>query len=49
LCDLLEPEDVKDLKEKVDKAGSGEPVKAVLQETAVGLGAKGEGKFTEFA
>ncbi|WVQ84817.1 hypothetical protein IAT38_006974 [Cryptococcus sp. DSM 104549] len=49
LVELLEPEEVKDLKEKVDKAGNGEPAKAVLKEKAASLGEKGAGKFTEFA
>jgi len=49
LCDLVEPEEVKDLKEKVDKAGTGEPVKTELIAKVAGLSGKGEGKFTEFA
>ncbi|ODN79346.1 hypothetical protein L202_03350 [Cryptococcus amylolentus CBS 6039] len=49
LVELLEPEQVKDLKEKIDKAGKGEPAKAALKEKVVELGAKGEGKFAEFA
>lgn len=49
LVELLEPEQVKDLKEKVEKAGNGAPVKAALQEKVAALGEKGAGKFTEFA
>ncbi|CAD6587396.1 MAG: hypothetical protein TREMPRED_004748, partial [Tremellales sp. Tagirdzhanova-0007] len=37
LCDLLEPEDVKDLKEKVEIAGSGGLAKQALKEKIVGL------------
>jgi len=44
----LEPEDVKVLKENVDKAGDGEPAKQVLVGMVAGLGDKAEGKFTEF-
>ncbi|WVR07936.1 hypothetical protein IAU60_004979 [Kwoniella sp. DSM 27419] len=49
LVEILEPEDVKDLKEKVEAAGSGEPAKAALVEKAKATGEKGAGKFTEFA
>ncbi|WVQ95903.1 hypothetical protein IAU59_003002 [Kwoniella sp. CBS 9459] len=49
LVDILEPEEVKDLKEKIDKAGNGEPAKAALVEKVKAAGEKGEGKFTEFA
>ena len=49
LCELLEPEDVKDLKEKVEKAGAGDGAKAVLVEKVQSLGDKGAGKFSEFA
>lgn len=49
LVELLEPEEVKDLKEKVEKAGNGEPAKAALVASAKSLGEKGDGKFTEFA
>ncbi|WVN87443.1 uncharacterized protein L203_102624 [Cryptococcus depauperatus CBS 7841] len=49
LIELLEPEDVKDLKEKIEKAGNGEPAKAVLKEKVAVLGEKGAGKFSEFA
>ncbi|ORY34571.1 DnaJ domain-containing protein [Naematelia encephala] len=49
LCELLEPEAVKDLKEQIEKAGSGEPAKAALVAKVNELGEKAEGKFTEFA
>lgn len=49
ICDLAEPEAVKDLKEKIDKAGNGAPAKAALQAAVADLGDKGAGKFTEFA
>lgn len=49
LVELLEPEQVKDLKEKVEKAGNGDPAKAALQEKVAALGDKGAGKFSEFA
>ncbi|WRT69846.1 uncharacterized protein IL334_006837 [Kwoniella shivajii] len=49
LVDILEPEEVKDLKEKIEKAGNGAPAKAALVESVKAAGAKGEGKFTEFA
>ena len=49
LVESLEPEEVKDLKEKIDKSGEGEPAKKELVAKAQGLGEKGEGKFTEFA
>ena len=49
LVELLEPEEVKDLKEKVDAAGNGAPAKAALADKVKHLGAKGEGKFVEFA
>jgi len=48
LVELLEPEDVKDLKEKVEAAGAGERAKAALVEKVKTLGEKGEGKFVEF-
>lgn len=48
LCELMEPEDVKDLKEKVDAAGPGEGAKTELKARVVSLGEKGEGKFKEF-
>ena len=49
LVESLEPEEVKDLKESIDKSGEGEPAKAELVKKVKGLGEKGEGKFTEFA
>ena len=49
LVELLEPEDVKDLKERVEKAGNGEPAKEALKEKVNSLGNKGDGKFSEFA
>ena len=49
LCDLLEPEDVKDLKDKLEQGGNGESAKQALKDKVVGLGAAGEGKFVEFA
>ena len=49
LVELLEPEDVKDLKEKIDKAGNGEPAKTELVAKVKSLGDKADGKFTEFA
>ena len=49
LVELLEPEQVKELKEKVDSAGQGEGAKSALVESVKGLGEKGEGKFSEFA
>ena len=49
LCELLEPEEVRELKEKVEKAGSGAPAKEALKRGVVTLGAKAEGKFEEFA
>ena len=49
LCDLLDPEDVKVLKESIDKAGNGEPAKKELVGKVVGLGEKAEGKFMQFA
>ncbi|KAK6908604.1 hypothetical protein I203_102607 [Kwoniella mangroviensis CBS 8507] len=49
LVELLEPEDIKDLKEKIEKAGNGQPAKSVLVEKAKATGEKGQGKFTEFA
>ncbi|WWD20472.1 hypothetical protein CI109_104948 [Kwoniella shandongensis] len=51
LVDILEPEDVKDLKEKVEKAGSGEPAKAAIKEKVASVQSKpeAEGKFSEFA
>jgi len=49
LVELLEPEEVKVLKEAVEKAGNGAPAKEALVAKAKGLGEKGEGKFTEFA
>ncbi|KAI9638706.1 zuotin [Dioszegia hungarica] len=48
LCDLLEPEEVKDLKEKVEAAGPGEGAKTELKARVVGLGQKADGKFVEF-
>jgi DnaJ family protein C protein 2 len=49
LVELLEPEIVKDLKEKIEAAGGGDAAKAALVEKAKSLGEAGEGKFTEFA
>lgn len=49
LVELSEPEAVKALKEKVDAAGTGEPVKEALKAAVAALGDKGAGKFTEFA
>ncbi|WWC66032.1 uncharacterized protein I303_108654 [Kwoniella dejecticola CBS 10117] len=49
LVEILEPEEVKDLKEKVEKAGNGQPAKDALVEKAKATGEKGAGKFTEFA
>jgi DnaJ family protein C protein 2 len=49
LVELLEPEDVKELKEQVEKAGNGQNAKNVLAAKAKGLGEKAEGKFVEFA
>ena len=49
LVELSEPEDVKALKEEVEKAGNGEPAKAVLKAKVAALGDKAAGKFTEFA
>lgn len=49
LCELLEPEDVKVLKEKIDQVGLGEAVKTELVAGVMGLGGKAEGKFSEFA
>ncbi|EIW71338.1 hypothetical protein TREMEDRAFT_60268 [Tremella mesenterica DSM 1558] len=48
LCELLEPEEVKGLKEEVEKAGK-DGAKDVLVNSVKALGDKGEGKFTEFA
>jgi hypothetical protein len=49
LVELLEPEQVKDLKDEVEKAGAGDGAKAALKGKVGTLGEKGEGKFTEFA
>ena len=49
LVELLDPELVKELKEKVEGAGNGEPAKAVLVSAAQGLGDQGQGKFDQFA
>ena len=49
LVELLEPEQVKDLKENVDKAGNGAGAKEALIAKVKELGDKAEGKFTEFA
>lgn len=49
IVELSEPEAIKGLKEKVEAAGSGEPVKEVLKAQVAALGDKGAGKFTEFA
>jgi DnaJ family protein C protein 2 len=49
LVELSEPEDVKTLKDEIEKAGNGEPAKAVLKAKVAALGDKGAGKFTEFA
>ena len=49
LVELLEPEQVKDLKEQVEAAGQGEPAKVVLVNAAQGLGGKGADKFEQFA
>jgi DnaJ family protein C protein 2 len=49
LVELLEPEQVKDLKDEVEKAGAGDGAKAALKSKVGTLGEKGEGKFTEFA
>lgn len=49
LCELLEPEEVKELKDQVEAAGAGEGAKAALVGKAQGLGEKGAGKFKEFA
>lgn len=48
-AEIAEPEDVKVLKEEIEKAGSGEPAKAVLVGKVAALGDKAAGKFTEFA
>lgn len=46
----MEPEEVKELKEKIDKAGTDSgKVREVLVGGVKGLGEKGEGKFVEFA
>lgn len=49
LCELLEPEEVRDLKDKVEKAGQGEPARAALRDAVKALGDKADGKFAEFA
>lgn len=49
IVELSEPEAIKGLKEKVEAAGTGEPVKEVLKAQVAALGDKGAGKFTEFA
>lgn len=50
LVETSEPEDIKDLKEKIDAAGSdADKIKGALKEKVAGLGAKGDGKFKEFA
>lgn len=49
LVELAEPEDVKTLKEEVEKAGNGEPAKAIIKAKVAALGDKAAGKFTEFA
>lgn len=49
IVELSEPESIKDLKEKIEKAGNGAPAKAVLQAKVAEIGEKGAGKFTEFA
>jgi DnaJ family protein C protein 2 len=49
LVETLEPEEVKDLKEKVEKAGAGQGAKAELVNKVKSLGEKADGKFTEFA
>jgi DnaJ family protein C protein 2 len=49
LVELLEPEEVKDLKEKVEAGGSGEPAKQALKDKVAALGDKASGKFVEFA
>jgi len=46
LVESLEPEDVRDLKEKVEKAGAGQGAKTELVNKAKTLP---DGKFTEFA
>ena len=51
MVELLEPEEVKDLKEKVEAAKSGEEAKTELIAKGKIAGGKegGEGKFKEFA
>jgi DnaJ family protein C protein 2 len=49
LVETLEPEEVRDLKEKVEKAGAGQGAKAELVNKVKSLGEKGDGKFAEFA
>jgi DnaJ family protein C protein 2 len=48
-CEIAEPEAVKDLKEKIEKAGAGAPAKEVLKAKVAELGDKAAGKFSEFA
>lgn len=51
LCELLEPEQVRQLKEEVEKAGKGEAAKEAIKRKAAEAAGKegGAGKFTEFA
>ncbi|BEJ11699.1 hypothetical protein CspHIS471_0201590 [Cutaneotrichosporon sp. HIS471] len=48
-CEIAEPEAVKDLKEKIEKAGAGAAAKEVLKAQVAALGDKAAGKFSEFA
>lgn len=48
LVELLEPEDVKLLKEKVEGAGTGDGAKLALIEGVKFTGEKGQGKFAQF-
>jgi DnaJ family protein C protein 2 len=49
LCEILEPEEVKDLKEKVEAAGKGGPAKEAIREKVKASEERGEGMFAEFA
>ncbi len=51
LCEVLEPEEVRELKEQVEKASAGDAVKQVIVTKAKQAAekAEGKGKFSEFA